>query len=166
MINGLERRRLVQRLPMMKLSLMPRSNYGRRRSGQLLVLAHEHFVTNPIHGRWKLHLRPAHLTVATASAIPPLPAGTSVDIIFTDFLRYVKEQVQEYITISHGNGDRIWSVLHRNMTVVLTTPNGWEGAQQQRMRSAATKAGLVNAQGTQHIRFVSEAEVRDYCSSV
>jgi putative component of toxin-antitoxin plasmid stabilization module len=103
--------------------------------------------------------------VATASAIPPLPAGTSVDIIFTDFLRYVKEQVQEYITISHGNGDRIWSVLHRNMTVVLTTPNGWEGVQQQRMRLAATKAGLVNAQSTQRIRFVSEAEVRDHGSS-
>jgi hypothetical protein len=98
--------------------------------------------------------------VTATSAIPPLPAGTTVDIIFTDFLRYVKQQVQEYITHGHGNGDQIWSILYPNMTVVLTTPNGWEGAQQQKMRTAATRAGLVNAQGARRIRFVSEAEVR------
>jgi hypothetical protein len=93
--------------------------------------------------------------------IPPLPAGITIEGIFTDFLRYVKEQVKEYIQNSHGNGDRIWSVLYTNMAVVLTTPNGWEGAQQQTMRSAAVKAGLVNIEGVQRIRFVSEAEVSD-----
>jgi hypothetical protein len=88
-----------------------------------------------------------------------------VDIIFTDFLRYVKQQIQEFITQSHGNGDQIWSILYPTMTVVLTTPNGWEGAQQQKMRTAATRAGLVSAQGSRRIRFVSEAEV-NACSII
>jgi hypothetical protein len=109
--------------------------------------------------RWKLHLRPAHLTVAGASAIPPLPSGITIERIFVDFLRYVKEQVAQYIQDRHANGAQLWSILYPTMAVVLTTPNGWEGAQQQTMRSAAAKAGLVDTQGLHRIRFVSEAEV-------
>jgi hypothetical protein len=97
--------------------------------------------------------------VAEVSAIPPLPRGITVERIFADFLCYVKEQVAQYIQNSHGNGDQIWAVLYPTMAVVLTTPNGWEGAQQQLMRSAATKAGLVDTPGLHRIRFVSEAEV-------
>lgn len=46
------------------------------------------------------------------------------------------------------------------MYVILTTPNGWEGAQQQRMRQAAIKACLVDTNGGRRVRFVTEAEVR------
>jgi hypothetical protein len=95
------------------------------------------------------------------SVIPPLPSGTTIEGIFADFLRYVKDQVKEYIKNSHGNGDRIWTVLYPTMAVVLTTPNGWEGAQQQTMRSAAVTAGLVDPEGVRRVRFVSEAEVSD-----
>lgn len=42
------------------------------------------------------------------------------------------------------------------MDVVLTTPNGWEGRHQHRMREAAIAAGLV-IRGTQ-VKFVTEAE--------
>jgi hypothetical protein len=108
--------------------------------------------------RWKLHLRPLHLSVANVSSIPPLPRGVAADTIFADFLGYVKKQIQAYLTNSHGNGATIWNVLYPTMKVVLTVPNGWEGSQQQRMRSAAVKAGLVDSQGSQRIRFVSEAE--------
>jgi predicted transcriptional regulator len=45
------------------------------------------------------------------------------------------------------------------MYVILTTPNGWEGAQQNRMRQAAIKAGLVDQEGGRRVKFVTEAEV-------
>jgi hypothetical protein len=109
--------------------------------------------------RWKLHLRPPHVSIAGSSAIPPLPRGVTVDIILSDFLKYVKDQVQAYFSNSHGNGAEIWNILYPSMKVVLTTPNGWEGSQQQRMRAAAVAAGLVDARGSQRVRFVSEAEV-------
>ncbi|KAF7293261.1 hypothetical protein HMN09_01204500 [Mycena chlorophos] len=51
------------------------------------------------------------------------------------------------------------------MNIVLTTPNGWEHAQQQRMRDAAITAGLVDAAGGSRIRFVTEAEAAVHCVS-
>jgi hypothetical protein len=45
------------------------------------------------------------------------------------------------------------------MYVILTTPNGWEGAQQNRMRAAAIEAGLVDKAEARRVRFVTEAEV-------
>ena len=89
--------------------------------------------------------------------IPELPPSRTVDDIFADFLEYVKGQLQVHLTSSHGNGESLWNSLYRNMDVVLTTPNGWEGRHQHRMRQAAIAAGLVS-RGTQ-VKFVTEAEV-------
>ena len=43
---------------------------------------------------------------------------------------------------------------------VLTHPNGWEGAQQSMMRTAAVQAGLIpdNHDGHSHLSFVTEGE--------
>jgi hypothetical protein len=43
---------------------------------------------------------------------------------------------------------------------VLTHPNGWEGAQQSMMRTAAVQAGLIpdNEDGQSHLSFVTEGE--------
>jgi hypothetical protein len=43
---------------------------------------------------------------------------------------------------------------------VLTHPNGWEGAQQGMMRTAAVQAGLIpdNENGHSHLSFVTEGE--------
>ena len=43
---------------------------------------------------------------------------------------------------------------------VLTHPNGWEGAQQSMMRTAAVQAGLIpdNQDGHSHLSFVTEGE--------
>ena len=43
---------------------------------------------------------------------------------------------------------------------VLTHPNGWEGAQQSMMRTAAVQAGLIpdNQEGHSHLSFVTEGE--------
>jgi hypothetical protein len=89
---------------------------------------------------------------------PPLPEMTTVEGILTDFLGYVKSEVQDYFTNQHGNGAKIWKTLYPSMNVILTTPNGWEIAQQQTMRAAALKSTL--AAKPDNVLFVTEAEVR------
>jgi hypothetical protein len=111
--------------------------------------------------RWKLRLRPPHLPLIADLDLPPLPEKVhSVDIVLTDFLRYMKKCIQEFVINGHGDGQQLWDDVYPGMHVVLTTPNGWEGAQQQRMRAAAQTAGLVSGNGGQRIHFVTEAEVR------
>lgn len=109
--------------------------------------------------RWKLHLRPAHLPIIRNLDLPPLPPQTTVDDIFADHFRYVNRQIQEYITATYADGANIWNTLSPTKYVILTTPNGWEGSQQNRMRQAAIRAGLVDAEGGRRVRFVTEAEV-------
>ncbi|KAF7361376.1 hypothetical protein MSAN_01170400 [Mycena sanguinolenta] len=107
---------------------------------------------------WKLFLRPAHLPIIKDLVLPPLPNNVTADKIFTDFLRYVKDQVKAYISSTYGSGGDIWDTLSQTMYVILTTPNGWEGSQQNRMRQAAINAGLVDQDGGRRVRFVTEAE--------
>ncbi|KAJ6510553.1 hypothetical protein C8R45DRAFT_858499 [Mycena sanguinolenta] len=107
---------------------------------------------------WKLLLRPAHLPIIKDLVLPPLPRNVTVDKIFADHLRYIKDQVKAYITSTYGSGGNIWDTLSQTMYVILTTPNGWEGSQQNRMRQAAINAGLVDQDGGRRVRFVTEAE--------
>jgi hypothetical protein len=83
----------------------------------------------------------------------------SVDRVLTDFLRYMKKCIQEFIINAHADGQQLWDELYPGMHVVLTTPNGWEGDQQQRMRAAALESQLVGQNGGQRVHFVTEAEV-------
>jgi hypothetical protein len=110
-------------------------------------------------GRWKLYLRPSHLPIIRNLELPPLPPNTTVDDIFVEHLRYVKKQVQEYVSTTYGDGGNIWRALSPSMYVILTTPNGWEGAQQNRLRMAAIKGGLIDEEGGRRVKFVTEAEV-------
>ncbi|KAF7328904.1 hypothetical protein MVEN_02520100 [Mycena venus] len=107
---------------------------------------------------WKLLLRPAHLPIIRDLVLPPLPTNVMVDKIFADHLRYIKDQVKAYITSTYGSGNDIWDSLSQTMYIILTTPNGWEGSQQNRMRQAAINAGLVDQAGGRRVRFVTEAE--------
>ncbi|EPQ53305.1 hypothetical protein GLOTRDRAFT_140147 [Gloeophyllum trabeum ATCC 11539] len=107
---------------------------------------------------WKLHLRPGHLPIIRDLKLPALPLHRTAEDVFADYLEYVKTQVKEYITTTYGEGANMWTTLSATMYVILTTPNGWEGAQQNKMRAAAIKAGLVGADGARRIRFVTEAE--------
>jgi hypothetical protein len=111
-----------------------------------------------IFARFKLYLRPAHLPLIDGLDLPPLPAGKTVDDVFADFLTFVKNQVEAYITKGFAEGARIWAALSPTMEVVLTTPNGWELEQQQRMRAAAYQAGIIPLGGGKRVRFVTEAE--------
>jgi hypothetical protein len=110
--------------------------------------------------RWKLRLRPKHMSVIRDLSLPELPPSVTVDKIFQHYLVYVKEQLEVYIGAQYGDGANIWKTLYPAMDVVLTTPNGWELAQQQRMRAAAQNASLVKGpDSAARVRFVSEAEV-------
>ena len=50
--------------------------------------------------------------------------------------------------------------MHHDMQFVLSHPNGWEGAQQAKMRRAAIQGGLIpdTNEGKSRIRFVTEGE--------
>jgi hypothetical protein len=111
-------------------------------------------------GRWKLRLRPSHLPAIRELLLPELPPSTTVDKIFEHYLGYLKRQLQAYIAAKYADGANIWNKLYPAMEVVLSTPNGWELNQQQRMRVAAQSASLVSEpESASRIRFVSEAEV-------
>jgi hypothetical protein len=110
--------------------------------------------------RFKLHLRPPHLPLIEGLSLSSLPSGKTVDDVLTDFLGYIWEQLMIYIKTHYAEGGTIWTTLSRTMEVILTTPNGWELEQQQRMRTAAIRAGLIADEQSGHrVRFVSEAEV-------
>ncbi|KZT20036.1 hypothetical protein NEOLEDRAFT_1182864 [Neolentinus lepideus HHB14362 ss-1] len=106
---------------------------------------------------WKLLLRPGHLPLIKDIKLLALPVRKSVEDVFAD-LCYIKTQIREYVTTTYGGGGNIWTTLSPTMYVILTTPNGWEGAQQNKTRAAAIKAELVDAQGARRIKFVTEAE--------
>ena len=89
----------------------------------------------------------------------PLPDGITVDKVFCDQFAYVMENIRAFIFKSHGNSEAYWQGLVSSMVVVLTTPNGWEGKHQHRMRLAAVRAGLVTEANKNRVRFVTEGEV-------
>ncbi|KAF6752160.1 hypothetical protein DFP72DRAFT_905081 [Ephemerocybe angulata] len=92
--------------------------------------------------RWfKLHLRPKSAIVAGEEPVPPLPCGKTVVEVFTDFVFYMHNCAEKFITETHGAV--VWASLSKDISYVLTHPNGWAGPQQTAMREAAIKAGLV-----------------------
>ncbi|EIN04434.1 hypothetical protein PUNSTDRAFT_108180 [Punctularia strigosozonata HHB-11173 SS5] len=107
---------------------------------------------------WKMHLRPSHLPLVKDLVLKPLTGTLTADDIFSHYLGYVKEQLQEYISTVYADGPMLWTSLYSSLSLVLTTPNGWEGRQQGRMRQAAINADLVDAGGSNRVRFVTEAE--------
>jgi len=106
-----------------------------------------------------LALRPEYLDPPPGMTLPRLLPGLTVDDVFQDQFQYILENVRSYIVKSHTNGDALWKELYDLMYVILTTPNGWEGKDQQRMRIAAIKAGIVSEAHQSRVRFVSESEV-------
>jgi len=93
-------------------------------------------------------------------SMTPLPPDLTIEDIFHDFFTYIKESVQKFLANSYTSGERLWDELAGRMVVILTTPNGWEGRHQNKMREAAIKAKLLIGDGVrERVRFVSEGEV-------
>ncbi|EMD33097.1 hypothetical protein CERSUDRAFT_98705 [Gelatoporia subvermispora B] len=113
---------------------------------------------------FKLHLRPTNMprkdSEAKYNRMTDLPHGKTIVDVFADFLRYLYSCTKQYIIETHASGDLLWDSLEDQIDFVLSHPNGWGGAQQAQMRSAATQAGLVRDthDGQARIQFVTEGE--------
>jgi hypothetical protein len=81
--------------------------------------------------------------LSVAGGIPRLPGDGSVIDLFADFMRYLYDCARTYIEETHASGADLWASFAERIEYVLTHPNGWEGAQQGKMRRAAILAGLI-----------------------
>ncbi|GAA5915261.1 hypothetical protein JCM6882_003386 [Rhodosporidiobolus microsporus] len=92
---------------------------------------------------FKLYLDPAVLRdgrLASSSPLPDLPCGKEPVDVVTDFLSCVWKYAKERIT------DEIGSVADLEAAdVILTVPAAWDVAGTNLMRTAAIKAGMVQA---------------------
>ncbi|KAF9465190.1 hypothetical protein BDZ94DRAFT_414257 [Collybia nuda] len=117
-----------------------------------------------IKAEWfKLHLRPKTTSTAgITQSLPSLPENKTVVDLFADFLRYLYACTKDYIQGTYANGAGIWTSAESQgyIDFVLSHPNGWGGAQQAQMRTAAIRAGLIpdKSDGHERVHFVTEGE--------
>ncbi|TFY76405.1 hypothetical protein EWM64_g7606, partial [Hericium alpestre] len=110
---------------------------------------------------FKLRLRPKSMVLKmNGMKLPPLPRGKSSTRVFGDFLGYLYRCTKSFIIDTHAGGAAMWKAVENDLQFVLSHPNGWEGAQQSKMRGAAVLGGLIpdNDEGKSRIRFVTEGE--------
>ncbi|KAI0342873.1 hypothetical protein BDW22DRAFT_1407386 [Trametopsis cervina] len=110
---------------------------------------------------FKLRLRPKTMTLKmNGMRLPPLPRNKNAVDVFGDFLSYLFRCTHSFIEDTHANGHAMWRAVESNIQFVLSHPNGWEGAQQTKMRRAAVLGRLIpdTDEGKARIRFVTEGE--------
>lgn len=87
-----------------------------------------------------------------------IPPGKSAQDIFSDYLSWMMKCTESFIAAKYRGGEQLLEETRKTRTIVLTHPNGWEGAQQAAMRAACIEAGIVDKTRAKTVRFVSEAE--------
>ncbi|KAI0058165.1 hypothetical protein BV25DRAFT_1872113 [Artomyces pyxidatus] len=110
---------------------------------------------------FKLRLRPRSMKLKmNGMRLPSLPRGKGPVQVFGDFLGYLFRCTRNFIIDTHANGAALWQAVENDLQFVLSHPNGWEGAQQTKMRRAAIYGGLIpdTDAGKARIRFVTEGE--------
>ncbi|KAJ2932470.1 hypothetical protein H1R20_g4610, partial [Candolleomyces eurysporus] len=111
---------------------------------------------------FKLRLRPRTMNLSmNGLRLAPLPSRKSPVHIFGDFLSYLYTCTTSFIKDTHANGSALLAhVIPHHVEFVLSHPNGWEGAQQAKMRRAAIYGRLIDdtPEGRARIRFVTEGE--------
>ncbi|KAF9466599.1 hypothetical protein BDZ94DRAFT_182968 [Collybia nuda] len=110
---------------------------------------------------FKLRLRPRTMQLnMNGMRLGPLPRRKTAVHVFGDFLAYLYRCTRNFIIDTHGNGAALWNAVETNIQFVLSHPNGWEGAQQTKMRRSAIYGGLIpdTNEGKARIRFVTEGE--------
>ncbi|KAH9475157.1 Endoplasmic reticulum chaperone BiP [Psilocybe cubensis] len=113
---------------------------------------------------WKMLLRPSYFSLPEGFSAAALPPRVTVEKAFEDQMAYVMENVRRFINTMYPDGVDLWNTLHQSMVLVLTTPNGWDGLQQHKMREASVKSGLIKPEKRNYVRFVSEGEAAiHYC---
>jgi hypothetical protein len=111
--------------------------------------------------RFKMHLRTKlDVDQSLLDNIPPLPLDKTIVQVFADFLKYLLECASNYIQESEVNGVNLWASIKKDIDFVLSHPNGWDGVEQEKLRSAAVLGGLIpdTPDGHARISFVSEGE--------
>lgn len=90
----------------------------------------------------------------------PLPHRKTAVEVFGDFLAYLFICTRSFIHDTHAGGPALWRAVEHDIQFVLSHPNGWEGAQQTKMRRSAVYGGLIpdTDEGKARIRFVTEGE--------
>ncbi|KAI0694608.1 hypothetical protein BC835DRAFT_1274275 [Cytidiella melzeri] len=110
---------------------------------------------------FKLRLRPKTMQLKmNGMRLSTLPRNKTAVDAFGDFLSYLFRCTHSFIVDTHANGHALWRAVENDMQFVLSHPNGWEGAQQTKMRRAAVVGGLIpdTDEGKARIRFVTEGE--------
>ncbi|KAG1739210.1 uncharacterized protein EDB91DRAFT_1053992 [Suillus paluster] len=110
---------------------------------------------------FKLRLRPKTMKLKmNGMRLSPLPRHKTPVDVFGDFLAYLFRCTKSFIIDTHANGQTLWHHVETSIEFVLSHPNGWEGAQQTKMRRAAAHGGLIpdTDEGRARIRFVTEGE--------
>ncbi|PBK82153.1 hypothetical protein ARMGADRAFT_1019748 [Armillaria gallica] len=110
---------------------------------------------------FKLHLRPKqHYAPHISSNLPPLPPNKTLIQIFSDFYAYLFQCAKSFILETHQSALVFWNSVEDHIEFILSHPNGWQGAQQSKMRQAIVDAGLVpdNEEGHARVQFVTEGE--------
>ena len=112
-------------------------------------------------------MRPKSMPAKLKTArLPPLPPNKSVVEVFGDLMAYLLKCAESFIRDSHPTANTAWRGLKNKASFIIGHPNGWEGAQQAKLRQAAILGGLVpdTAEGKARIAFVSEGEASlHYC---
>ena len=112
-------------------------------------------------------MRPKSMPMMLKTArLPPLPTNKSVVQVFGDLMKYLLSCAESFIRDSHPTANTSWRSLRKHAAFVIGHPNGWEGAQQEKLRQAAIIGGLVpdTPEGRTRIEFVSEGEASlHYC---
>ncbi|KAI0091316.1 hypothetical protein BDY19DRAFT_984231 [Irpex rosettiformis] len=110
---------------------------------------------------FKLRLRPKTMQLKmNGMRLSTLPRSKTAVDVFGDFLSYLFRCTHSFIVDTHANGHALWRAVEHDIQFVLSHPNGWEGAQQTKMRRAAVIGGLITDtdEGKARIRFVTEGE--------
>lgn len=98
--------------------------------------------------------------IAQASIeIPPMPTNVSLQRLYTDFLNYLFKAARRFFEANTPNGSQILTRLNKAIIIILTTPNGWDIAQQGFLRQSAIEADLVSNENAEtQLEFVTEGE--------
>lgn len=118
------------------------------------------FISTPTSS-FKLRLRPRTMQLnMNGMRLSALPKRKTAVHVFGDFLAYLYRCTRIFITDTHANGAALWNAVENDIQFVLSHPNGWEGAQQTKMRRAAVYGALIpdTNEGKARIRFVTEGE--------
>ncbi|KAG8821854.1 hypothetical protein FRC19_007138 [Serendipita sp. 401] len=91
--------------------------------------------------------------------IPPLPSSVPVLAIYRDLIRYMFEVTRRFFIENTPNGAGIWGRVHGKAILVFCVPNGWDINQQEFLRKAVIKSGIMSRTDAEtRVDFVTEGE--------